>query len=62
MEKIHGVHEVFCNFAKSLFVLFDVTAEFVNCSLLKNLENPFLRFDLQKKRVRSSISPKFDWG
>ena len=33
-----------------LFVLFNFTAESVNCSLfLKNLEKTLLKFDLQKK-------------
>ena len=33
MEKIHGVHKVSLEVKKSLFVLFDATAESVNCSL-----------------------------
>ena len=36
-----------------LFVLFNFTAESVNCSLfLKNLEKTFLQFDLQKDFVK----------
>ena len=35
-----------------LFVLFNFTAESVNCFLfLKNLEKTFLQFDLQKKKL-----------
>ena len=39
-----------------LFVLFNFTAESVNCSLLqKNLEKTLLQFDLQKKILSSTL-------
>ena len=39
-----------------LFVLFNFTAESVNCSLfLKNLEKTLLQFDLQKKNFIKHI-------
>ena len=50
MGKIHGVHKVLLQFKKSLFALFNATAESVNCSLfLKNPGKACLQFDLQKK-------------
>ena len=43
------------NFRKSFFVLFDATAEFVNCSLfLKNLEKTFLQIYSQRKKNRQT--------
>ena len=43
--KIHGVDQVLLQFKKSLFVLFNPTAESVNCYLfLKNLEKHFCDF------------------
>ena len=45
---MHGVRKVLLQFKKSLFVLFDATAESVNCSLEK-FRKTFLLFDLQKK-------------
>ena len=38
-----------------LFVLFNFTAESVNCSLLENLEKTFLQYDLQKKNFVKHI-------
>ena len=35
------------------FILFNFTAESVNCSLLKNLDTTFLQFHLQKKKTLS---------
>ena len=43
-------------FENYLFVLFNLTAESVNCSLfLKNLEKTFLQFALQKKNFVKHI-------
>ena len=53
MEKIHGVHKVLLQFIKSLFVLFDATAESVNCSLfLKSLEKHCSDLTYKKNFVR----------
>ena len=51
MEKMHGVHQVMLQFKKSLFVLFNVVAESVNCSLiLKKLEKDFCNLTYKKLR------------
>ena len=48
--------KTYCNLKNYLFVLFSLTAEFVNCSLfLKNLEKTFLQFALQKKTLSSTL-------
>ena len=50
MEKIHGLVAIF---KKSLFVLFNATAESVNCSLfLKNLEKHFCNWLAKKNFVK----------
>ena len=50
MEKIHDVRKVLsCNSTKSLFVLFNATAESVNCFFfLKNLEKHLCNFAYKK--------------
>ena len=54
--KIHGVDNVLLQFKKFLFVLFNPTAESVNCSLfLKNLENHFCDLTYKKKKYIKHI-------
>ena len=53
MEKILGVHKVLLQFKKSLFILFNATAESVNSSLfLKNLEKDFCNWTSKKNFVK----------
>ena len=50
MEKIHGVRKVLIQFKKSLFVLFNVSAQSVNYSLFfKNVEKHFCNMTSKKK-------------
>ena len=52
--KIHGVDKDLLQFKKSLFGLFNPTAESVNCSLfLKNLENTVV-ISLTRKKTSSN--------
>ena len=54
--KIHGVDKVLLQFKKSLFVLFNPTAESVNCSLfLKNLEKLFCDLTYKQKSCAKHI-------
>ena len=46
--KIYGVDKVLLQFKKSLFVVFNPTAQSVNCSLLKNLEKHFCNLTYKK--------------
>ena len=49
---MHGVDKVMLQFKKLLFVLFNPTAEYVNCSLfLKNLEKHFCDLTYKKKKL-----------
>ena len=65
MEKIHCVPKVQLLVKTSLFVLFNATAEFVNFSLLKNLETHFCYVTCKKnfiKRIKNllqHLSEKF---
>ena len=53
MKKIHGVHKILLQFKKSLFVLFNAMAEFVNCSFfLKNLHRHFCNLTYRKNFVK----------
>ena len=50
MEKIHCVPKGMLQLKKTpLFVLFNATAESMNCSLLKNLETHFCNVTYKKK-------------
>ena len=54
--KIHGIDKVLLQFKKSLFVLFNATAESVNCSLfLTNLEKHFCDLTYKKKKFVKHI-------
>ena len=54
--KIHGVDKVLLQFKKFLFVLFNLTAQSVNCSLfLKNLEKRFCDLTHKKKNLVKHI-------
>ena len=49
MEKYTVSFKSCCNLKKTLFVLFNATAESVNCSFLKNLEKYFCSLSYKKK-------------
>ena len=54
--KIHGVDIVLLQFNKSLFVVFNPTAESINCSFFfKNLENHFCDLTYKKKNFVKHI-------
>ena len=54
--KIHGVDTFLLQFKKSLFAVFNPTAESVNCSLfLKNLEKHFCDLTYKKKNFVKHI-------
>ena len=56
MEKTRCPLRLLVIFKNYFFVLFNFTAESVNCSLfLKNLEKTFLQFDLQRKNFVTHI-------
>ena len=44
-----------CDLIKTLFVLFNATAESVNCSLLKNLEKHFCNLTSPTKKLRQTL-------